>query len=148
MLNNETVLRLYEEERNLARFHEGQRAVASNMVAVISALLIGVITFDKKISPTDLVPALMIIGVGFYGLIFVLKLTERRKLHFNRGYELLKHLDSDFSGMTAREIMLEADKYTKKSHPILYCVPLVAVWATYQILVAIIGVALAIVSQI
>lgn len=147
MPNDETVLRLYEEERNHARFHEGQRAAASNMVAMVSAGLIGFITFDGKISTTDLAPALMIVVAGFFGLVFIIKLTERRKLHFNRGYEFLRHLNGDFSGVAAREIMLEADKGTKELHPILCRLPLVAVWVTYQILIALVGVVLAIVSQ-
>jgi hypothetical protein len=142
MGEDETILRLYEEERTHARFHESQRETCANLLAGISAGLIGLITFDGNLEPIDFLPALFIACIGIYGIVFMLKLTERRKLHFNRAYAILSRLERTFDGKPVREFMREADTLTKREYPVTFRVSLVSVWVAYSIIIIAIGVAL------
>lgn len=132
----EVILRLYEEERNHARFHEQQRVSGSNILAIIAAGMIGLITFDKQISEGDLLISILMLFTGLYGIVFMLKATERRKLHFNRGYKILELLNDKQSNFSPRSLMLEADQSTQKSHPIMYRVPLAAFWVFYHTMIS------------
>lgn len=148
MSEDEKILKLYEEERNHARFHESQRETCANIISGISAGLIGLITFDGEIEPIDFFPSLFIACVGLYGFVFMLKVTERRKLHFNRAYKILEQLDAKFDDLGARQFMSQADTETKKLYPVSYRISLVAVWVTYTIFIFLIGLALMTLSGI
>lgn len=142
MTEQETILRLYEEERTHARFHESQRETCANLLAGISAGLIGFITFDGHLGLTDFVPALLIFCIGVYGIVFMLKLTERRKLHFNRAYAMLERLETKFEGKSARDFMRLADSETKREYPVTHRISLISVWLVYSLIIIAMGAAL------
>ena len=81
MDKNEILWKLYEDNRNYARFHELQRSTATNLILAVSAGLIGLVTFDKNINLLDLPSVLFLDVLGIFGAIFSAKHYERARLH-------------------------------------------------------------------
>ena len=81
MDKNEILWKLYEDNRNYARFHELQRSTATNLILAVSAGLIGLVTFDKNINLLDLPSVLFLDVLGNFGAIFSAKHYERARLH-------------------------------------------------------------------
>lgn len=136
----EILLRLYEEERTHARFHENHRVSGSNFLAVVAAALIGLVTYDQQINASDLFASMLILLTGLYGVVFMLKAGERKRLHFNRGYGFLSRLVDEEATFNPREVMLQADQKTKASHPLLYRLPLASMWVVYHSVVSAIAI--------
>ena len=111
---------LYQEHRSHARHNEMLRSTINNMLIVASVAIISFATYDKELNRSDLVAALLLIGVGFLGIFFSASYTERALKHKQRAKECHKELDSivfkEPVGRSLNKVMTEADDQHNKSY--------------------------------
>jgi len=104
---------LYQEHRTHARHNETLRSTVNNMLVVAAVAIISFATYDKELNQDDSVAALLLIGVGFLGLLFSASYTERALKHRSRAKGCHKELNStvfkDPVGRTLDEVIREAD---------------------------------------
>ncbi len=112
---DEIYWKFYEENMKNAFHHETQRFNATNILLIITGILIGVINHDNKITPNDFFLSLLITGVGFYGILLTLKHHERFLLHYNRAETYKQALDTN-TKFNIIELEKKADKKTKQEN--------------------------------
>jgi len=142
MDNTELYLRLYEEERNHARFHEEHINSTTNLIALAVA---GIFTFAfgvVEMNLTDVVAAVAVIFLGIYGLFITHKKAERRKLHFERGYKFLAQINLPEGAVNLQEIAEMADCKLMKQRPILYHTNIRLMWSCFHFSVILLGLVL------
>ena len=98
MAGPENILRdvlwkMYQEHCNEGRHHETQRSTVTNLVIVVAAGVIGLITYDKGITWADLPLTCFLILLGLFGAVFTLKHYERFAMHMARARSYRDALD-------------------------------------------------------
>lgn len=71
----------YQEQCVQGRHHDTQRAAVVTATLAISGALIGLITGDKSLTPTDLPLTIFLIPLGVFAAVFSLKHYERFRRH-------------------------------------------------------------------
>ena len=112
---NELLINFYKEHSLWARHQESQRSIVSNLITTISALLIGLITYDRSITISDLPLSIFISFVGLFGILFVYKYYVQFKFHDNRIESYKKELNSIYDFIDLLEIEKVSDDLTVKS---------------------------------
>lgn len=85
---------MYNEHATQARQHEDQRERMTNLIAGITTVLVGLITYSK-LSIYSLPSALLLLYIGIHGWRFSLKHYERNRLHVRILKEVRKEIDLD-----------------------------------------------------
>lgn len=67
---------MYQEQCTMRRHHASQRGAATNLIVTICGAILGLITFDKEISRSDLPLAGFIVFLGLYGALLSAKHYE------------------------------------------------------------------------
>ena len=138
-ISKDLLLNLYKEHSLWARHQESQRSIVSNLLITTSALLIGLITYDRKITNSDLPLSIFIFFVGLFGVIFVYKYYVQFKFHDNRIEEYKKKINLIYSYIGFLEIESEADNVTRENFLFLSKLNLYKIWIFFHVLVAIAG---------
>lgn len=86
----------YEIELNQAINHETSRISITNMILIITGVIISIITFDENINENDLPLSIFLIIVGVFGIIFNAKSYERFNFHNSRASGYRKLLEKQF----------------------------------------------------
>jgi len=138
--------RLYTEHCTHMRHHEAQRStVAASMIAVASALL-GVVTFDKSLSLSD-VPLLGLVFVlGTFGAVFSAKQYERSAMHMERARAYRDAIDEDLSGQPLKTLKAAADKRHNAEFPRLHRLRVNQFWLGLYLFVATTGFSLTVIA--
>ena len=139
MDRDEVIWKLYEDNRSYARFHEAQRSTATNLILVVSAGLLGLVTFDKNINLLDLPSVLLLSILGIFGSLFSAKQYERVRLHLNRARRYYIELDGLIPEAKIREIKQKGDEDTKKRFPRLSKMRLNYFWVALHLMISAIG---------
>jgi hypothetical protein len=132
----------YQEHCAWERHHEEQRASVTNILLVVAAGVLSVITFGG-ISRSDLPLTIFLIMQGLFGALFVAKQYERFTRHQRLANVYREVLNVRFP--ENRIILLRdlADKEQKEKYPILSDeVRLYQLWVGLHLLIALFGVVL------
>jgi len=135
----ELLWRLYADNREYARAHEGQRSMAANLVVAVSAGLLGMATLDQKLTSADLPLTLFIIVVGLFGAVFSSKHYERTRLHLNRAKQYLKRLNELFPQDQIIELQKQGDSENERAFPRLSHMKLNSLWNCFYLLISLLG---------
>ena len=135
----ELLWRLYADNREYARAHEEQRSTAANLVVAISAGLIGLATFDQKLTSADLPLTIFLMVVGFFGAVFSSKHYERTRLHLNRARQYLKRLNELFPEDRIVELQKQGDSENERAFPRLFHMKLNNLWNGFYLLISLLG---------
>ena len=139
---DELLWRVYADNRAYAKFHEHLRSVSTNLITVVAAGLLGLITFDLKLTFSDVPSAAFLSIVGLFGAIFSAKHYERARLHLFRSYEAFMELDrlnSDFDLMALKQA---GDAKNSARFPILSKMRLNYLWNLFHLLISMIGISI------
>lgn len=96
----QTLLEMYKTECEAWRHQESQRTAFTNLFLIISAALIGLVTYDDKFTGVDVLPAIMIILLGLFGLAFSAKYYERYHRHIWRAWIFKIELEGMIEGIS------------------------------------------------
>jgi hypothetical protein len=136
---SELLWRLYIDNREYARTHEGQRAMAANLIVAISAGLVGLATFDQKLTTADLPLTFFLMAVGLFGTVFSSKHYERTRLHLNRAKQFLKRLDELFPEDRILALQKQGDEDNNRAFPRLAKIKLNSLWNMFYTLISLLG---------
>ncbi len=103
----------YNIELNQAINHESSRISITNMILIITGVIITIITYDDNLTYSDLPLSFFLIIVGVFGIVFNAKSYERFNFHNSRasGYrDLLEKYYPNIDFLKAREASDEQNK--------------------------------------
>ncbi|MGB3147498.1 MAG: hypothetical protein WBA91_07040 [Paracoccaceae bacterium] len=144
--STELYLRLYEEERAHARFHEEHINSTTNLVALAVS---GIVTFsfsDLGFDIKDIFASMAVVLLGLYGIVVTHKKAERRKLHFSRGYEFLKQIKLPTGAEDIEKIAKRGDAALEKERPKLYNMRIRTLWSYFHKAIVSFGILMLLVS--
>ena len=136
----ELIWRVFQEHCTWERHHEAQRGPATSLLLVISAGILGVITYDGSINPSDLPLSIFLILQGLFGAIFVEKQYECFAKHQRRANKYREMLDEIVPDARIIALRKESDKENAAIYPRISKVRLHRFWSILHLLIAIIGV--------
>ncbi|HEX8904142.1 MAG TPA: hypothetical protein VF771_04830 [Longimicrobiaceae bacterium] len=131
--------KLYLDHYTYVRHHDTQRSTVAGAFVAISAALLGLITFDRGITVTDLPAAIFLIVLALFGALFSAKQWERSAFHAQRAREYRNRLDELLGGTAIRDLKAQADAAHAKEFPVLSRLRIHAFWIGLYLLVAAIG---------
>jgi hypothetical protein len=132
----------YQEHCAWERHHEEQRASVTNILLVVAAGVLSVITFDG-ISRSDLPLTIFLIMQGLFGALFVAKQYERFARHQRLVGKYRQALNDRFPESQIIALREQADKEHKEKYRILSDeVRLHQLWVGLHLLIALFGVVL------
>ena len=136
------LINLCSEHGVWARHQETQRSTASRLLITIAVLLVGLITYDKKITFSDLPLSLFISFIGMFGVLLVYKYYIQFKFHDNRIDFYKKSLDSFVDNIDLKAIENDADNLTKDRFWLFAWFNLYKSWMMFHFLIVVAGVIL------
>ncbi len=140
--------KMYQEHCTQGRHHETQRSTVAGALIAISGGVMGLITFDKAVTITDLPLALFLFALGGFGAVFSSKHYERFNLHMARARHHRDELDSLLPGAPLKRLKKAADDQHNAAFPRMSVLRLNRFWLWFYVLLATVGVVLSILSII
>lgn len=138
--------KMYQEHCTQGRHHETQRSTVAAALIAISGGVIGLITFDKAVTATDLPLAFFLFVLGAFGAVFSAKHYERFSLHMERARRHRDALDKLLPGTPLKQLKKDADEKHAKEFPHLEGVRLHRFWFWLYALLATLGIVLSVVA--
>jgi hypothetical protein len=96
------ILKEYENQNDWERHNESQRAQISSFLLAISALIVTFIPRDK-LTINDLPAPILLIMIGIFGILSILKYWERFEYHTDQENAFRNQLDLYFAPDNAQE---------------------------------------------
>ncbi|MDJ0703523.1 MAG: hypothetical protein QNJ46_09605 [Leptolyngbyaceae cyanobacterium MO_188.B28] len=129
------------------RHHENQRQAVTNFTIAIAGALLTVIGIDQTISRLDLLPALLVVLVGFHGMVTAWKHEERFHFYYSRFRVLRDKLD-DKIGISVASLNKIADAAHRSRFPRFNKIGPHRLWFLLHVLITLTGLCLFIVVLI
>lgn len=107
----EYLWRMVNEHMTQARHQEILRSSMTTLLVTLSGAIVGLITFDKELSTTDLAPSILLFFLGVFGVLFSAKHYERFNYHIARVRSYRNALERCFPEIQWKELREEADSY-------------------------------------
>ena len=116
MEQDELLWRLYEDNRNFARFHESQRSTATGLIAGGNAALVAAMLSTNGLGAEDLPFSIMVVIIGLIGLVIAMKSTEKLRRHNSRAAAFLNLIiEADFD-VDVNNLKFEVDRKIDQRH--------------------------------
>lgn len=138
----EYLWRMVNEHMTQARHQETLRSSMTTLLVTLSVAIVGFITFDKQLSPTDLAPSTLLFFLGAFGIFFSGKHYERFNFHIARVRSYRNALERCFPDVQWSELREEADTYHEPKFPRLIKQRQHRLWLVLHGINAILGVVL------
>jgi hypothetical protein len=113
----EYLWRMVNEHMTQARHQETLRSSMTTMLVTLAGVIVGFVTFDRELSPTDLAPSILLFFLGVFGISFSAKHYERFNFHIARVRSYRSALEKCFHDVQWKELREEADRYHKHKFP-------------------------------
>lgn len=134
----ETILiELYKEQMAYCRHNEAQRSIMTNLILVISAVILGLIFHEGKLLDNLHFSYLLTI-LGIFGIFFSQKHYERWRLHDSLSDEYRKLLELKYPTV----IVDRQPVFSKlrEEHRIIHVIPLNFLWTAIPFIITLIGI--------
>lgn len=138
--------RLYAEHCTHVRHHETQRSTVAASILAIAAALLGLITYDRAITMTDLPLSILVILLGGFGALFSSKQYERASLHTERARRYRDAVDATLADKPFKRLKIAADIKHRTEFPRMEKLRLNKFWVALYLLLGIIGVILSMIA--
>lgn len=135
----DALVALYTNHADWSRHQESQRAAVNGAIVAIGALVLGIITYDQKLYPSDIYASLFLVMLGLYGAFFGLKNYERFLFH-NRRVDAYKiAIDGLTNQANIYKIEASADSNASRLEKTFGSVRLHFLWVIFQLAISFIG---------
>jgi len=139
----ELLWRMYAENAAHARHHEVLRSNVSGYVLIVATALVGIVTFDRSLGGwVDIMTECFIICVGLFGSAFVMKHYERYRLHMARAQEYRAAIDRLLPAPILQQCKDRGDAAHATRWHFIRRLRVAYWWASLNLFVALVGVAL------
>jgi hypothetical protein len=143
----EVLLRYYEEQEEMIRHLENQRATFMNMMIVVSVGVIGFVV-QQRLSHSSIPLTIMLIVIGIYDWIAVEKFYERYHLHRIHTEKWLTQINHLVPHAQLNNSHKEAVEQHNARYRVLSKLHTHTVWNIFNILIIIAGVLLTLYSLV
>ena len=137
MNDKDVLLEMFKHYMNQGLYHQSQRATMANILLILSGATIGFITVDEKLKGPDVFPALFLIVLGLFGILWSIKYHERYHYYLQRarGYrdELNRSLTTN---LDMKAINATADNATERKYGPIFRMRVWRLWAVLYLLIA------------
>jgi hypothetical protein len=131
---------MYQEHCTQGRHLETLRATTTNLLLVVAAGAIAVITHgEKSLALGNLPLAVLLIPIGLLGVLFSAKYHERFDMHMERARNYRDALEKLVPASDIRALKSQADAKMEKKYPRLFHLRLYKFWMGLHFLVAALG---------
>ena len=113
----EYLWRMVNEHMTQARQQETLRSSMTTFLITLSGAIVAFIMFDKKLSFVDLPPAILVLLLGLFGILFSAKHYERFNFHIARVRAYRDALEKSFSEIHWKQLRVGADEYHAARFP-------------------------------
>ncbi len=136
-MEESALIELYKEQMAYCRHNEAQRGLMTNLLLVISAVILGFMFHQGKL--TDNVPlSSLLIVIGVFGVFFSRKHYERWCFHDRLSDEYRKLLEEKYPSIVVDRKPIEES--LMKEYRFIHLLPLNFLWTIMPFIIAIIGV--------
>lgn len=146
--SNEFFIKLYIEHSTWSRHQETQRSVVSNLIITISAILTGFMTLDKDMNINDLPAAVLMVLIGFFGMIFVYKFYIQFQFHDSRVELYKSYINSTLGNVDLLEIEKNSDTLVRNQYNFFGKYNLYKMWIVFHGAIATLGLSFLVLSLI
>ena len=144
----EMLWNMFEEHCTQARHHEDQRSTVASALVAIAGVITGIVTFDQRITLSDLPLTLMLTVIGVFGALFSAKHYERYNLHLERARTHRAALNELLLGKPLIRLKEEADAANAAEFPIIGKLRLKWFWYWIYVPISLLGLTLTIIAII
>jgi hypothetical protein len=134
----------YEEEIKLGSNHESSRSSITNLILIITGVIITIITYDGYINDSDLSLAIFLIIIGVFGGICNAKYYERFNFHYSRARGYRKLLENQYPDINFDLSRANSDTDTINRFKIISRIRLNWLWMILNLMISLFGLALTI----
>lgn len=132
----------YEEELKQAINHEASRSSITNLILIITGVIISIITYDGHINNNDFLLAITLIFIGGFGCFSNAKYYERFNFHYSRAKGYRKLLEEQYPDINFELSRANSDLETTKRFKIISKVRLNWLWLILNLMISIFGLVL------
>lgn len=135
----DVLLQILDKQWLQAKQSEDQRATMTNLIIIVAIGLEGLVVqrgFDRN----SLALAVVIVLLGFYGVIVSAKYYERFKLSTHRIKKIVEMLDEIAENSQACALDEAAEEEHRKQYPVLTQVRLHHLWLLLHLCIALFGI--------
>jgi hypothetical protein len=130
---------MFLENRNHIRHYESQRSTVAGALIAIAAALIGLVTFDKGITLSDVPAASFLVVLGLFGAVFSAKQWERASRQAAQAQHWRTKIDKLIGGNFLADLEVEADSAHEEEFPLLHRIKIHTFWIALHLMIAAIG---------
>jgi len=138
----ELLWKFYTDSIDQARLHERQRINITNIVLVLSSLMIGLVTSDQRINASDLSLSLMVILIGMFGVMFNYKQYHLFNIYYERSRSFRNEIALKQPSLNLLKLIESSDSKTNSNFRIINNIKLHKLWTSLSVLVLLIGIIL------
>lgn len=135
---------LYSEHAAWSRHQESQRSSISNLIITITAISVGLISYDNKIDISDIPFSIFIVLIGLFGIIFVYKYYVQFKYHDSRVEAYKNQLNSIVPNADILDIEKKSDNDHRGKYSLFSKLNLYQIWMVFHGFIVIAGLALSV----
>jgi hypothetical protein len=133
------LLQFWQEQRDHARHTESQRAQMTNLILVITAAGLGLLTSQQLHGRKLLFITIGLAVLGAYGTVITLKYYERYGLHIEYAQLIRQRLNERHPALGIEQDWLRARTEHRRQHPRLRHLRLHYIWAALHSIIAVSG---------
>lgn len=132
----------FQGELNQALNHEASRSSITNLVLIITGVIITIITYDQQINKSDLALSIFLMLIGLFGIVSNAKYYERFHFHYSRAKGYRKLLEEQFPNVDFSALRVNSDLESAKKFKRISKVRLNWLWMILNLLISIFGLVL------
>ncbi|WP_141683497.1 hypothetical protein [Streptomyces sp. F-7] len=141
--SSDVLLDLWKDQRAQMRQLENQRATLTNIVILVVAAGLGLIT-QRGLGPSMLVVTCPMALLGLYGALACMKYRERHALHDAQALSIRKRLNDLYPSLAIDSEWADTYLRHQARFPKLYRLRLYALWVALHLGIVLLGVVLSV----
>lgn len=134
----------YEKELRKAINHESSRSSITNLILIITGVIISIITYDGNINYSDLFLAIFLVIIGLFGCICNAKYYERYHFHYSRSKGYRRLLEEQYPNINFNNSRANSDINNINRFKIISRVRLNWLWLILNLIISLFGLVLTI----
>ena len=134
----------YEEELKQAINHESSRSSITNLILIITGVIISIITYDGNINYGDSFLAIFLMIIGLYGCICNAKYYERFHFHYSRSKGYRRLLEEQYPNIDFNASRASSDIDNINRFKIISRIRLNWLWIILNLMISLFGLVLTI----
>jgi Ca2+/Na+ antiporter len=141
----DVLLGLFKYYFDVGLYHQQQTNTTSNIVLALAAVIIGLVTYDEQLKGIDIIAAPTLFVLGLFGVLWSAKQHQLFDKYTDEAFSYRDELDKLLPETDIRALSTTAQTASAKKSRILYSLHLRYLWMLLNLLIAVVGILIAII---